>query len=305
MTKGFSMPINSWTNLLTAEMRHEKLNEPVVQKLFATMPDKIVAAFERAYFANEIKGEDAERVWEYLKYESFISRAIHRQAGSGQAYYYIYNKYVFGPTDEYFCECAAGAMTKGRLIVIQSKIPEVLYEKFADQDKIIVYNVGSAQGYDMIEVLHQHPDLAEKCYVYNIDPDEVSLAQGWERIVSYGLEKCFELIPQPLQEVPRRDVDFIVASGIFCPKPMRESFIVMKRVFMPHLRKGGVIMYNATTTHMYVGDPVCDFIMRLAGWPMDYKSIEETISIGTESGMKYLSHFCDDLDYNCCVFSEK
>ena len=291
--------------LVTAEMKLERLQDSVAQKLFATMPDKIVAAVERAFIADDTDGEDAKKIWKYLTYESFVARAIDQRPGSGLAYYYLYNKFMPSAVDKYFCDCPAGNFTHNRLEAIKREMPGVLRDKFADQEKIIAYNVGSAQGYDMIEVLHQHPDLAEKCYVYNIDPDEVALAQGWERIVQYSLEDCFELVPQPLQEVPRRNVDFIVASGIFCPKTMRESDIVMKRMMMPHLRKGGVIMYNATVTDMIVGDPLCDFFMRIGGWPMHYKSIDDTMHIADKAKLKYLSHFCDEGDYNCCVFAQK
>ncbi len=290
---------------ITTEEKIARLKDPVAQRLFETMPDKIVAAVERAFLADEVDGKDAKKVWEYLTYESFIARAIDQRPGSGLAYYYLYNKFAPSAVDQYFCDCPAGDLTYNRLKAIQREIPDVLREKFVNQDKIVVYNVGSAQGYDMIEVLHRHSDLAEKCYVYNIDPDEVSLAQGWERIVQYGLEDCFELVPHPLQEMPRRDVDFIVASGIFCPKSMRESNIVMKRVMMSHLREGGIIMYNATVGNMIIGDPLCDFIMRIGGWSMHYKTIQQTMAIAIDAGLEYISHFCDDGGYNCCVFAQK
>ena len=297
---------NNWGRL-SFEKRQEKINEPVVQELFATMPDKVVAAIERGFLSEEFDfdGDDAKIILNYLTYESFISRAINLQAGSGVAYYYIYNGYMFSPVDRYFCKCLAGAQTRKRLTEIQSNVAVFLRKHFGHQDSIVIYNVGSAQGYDLIKVLYDNPDLAEKCLVYNIDPDEVSLAQGWERIVSLGLEKCFVLVPHELKEVERKSVDFIVASGIFCPLSMRQSNIVMPRMLKPHLRDGGAIMYNATTQYMYEGDPVCDFLMRIGSWSMDYKSVEDILSIADNAKMEHLGHFSDDLNYNLCVFARK
>ncbi len=290
---------------ITHEMRVNALVEPVAQKLFATMSDKVVTAIEEAFLGQEYEGENVEAIKSYFAFESFITRAVNRRAASGVAFQYLYNKYAFSAVDKYFCDCAAGHQIYRRLVSIQQNLPDIIRENFGDQDKIVIFNVGSAQGYDMIDVLHKNSDLAAKCHVINIDPDDVALAQGWDRIVQLGLQDNFEFFPHELKDAPREKADLIITSGIYCILNLRESRIAMKQMSRNYLRKDGLILYNSSTYTALTSDPLCDYLMKIHQWNMYYKTIEEIVKIGSEAKLTPVSNFADDKGFNVCAIARK
>ena len=63
--------------------------------------------------------------------------------------------------------------------------------------------------------------------------------------------------------------------GKFCPMKRRICEFILRRLKTLY-RPGTIIVFSTAQKRMEYGDPLMRFIMELMGWPMDYKTDEET-----------------------------
>lgn len=82
--------------------------------------------------------------------------------------------------------------------------------------------------------------------------------------------------------------------------PLKKSERLL-RFLRRYVHEDGLILYNATTKVMLEEDPLTDFIMRIAGWDMDYKTEEEIAGLAVGGGWKPLYSFSDDKGFNMMV----
>ncbi len=300
--------------VFTLAQRQKALQDRRVQTLFASLPENIAKKCERAFLANDHSGKDAQDVLKYFLQTSEITQAVVEDKGGADIFYYLYNKIANNLIDQYFLDCNAGHQIYRRLKTMENEIPDILRRLFPGDGPIIIDNIGSGQGYDMINVLAdpQNADLRERVHVRNIDPNEPALKVGWERVVEHGLESNFEICVDKIGSYEGRNADFLVASGIFCPLSVPFSIRMMRNHFAGYLRDGGFVLYNATTMKMIEGDPFTDFTMRFMGWYMGFKTVNDIKSIAVRSKrFRIISVFFDtddngkEVGYNQMVLAQK
>jgi len=235
--------------VFTLQQRVDALRDKRVQTLIDSLPEDIAGKIVRAFLANDHYGQDAQDVLEYFLISSKITQAVIEDKGGADIFYYLYNKIADNPIDQYFLDSDAGNQIYRRLKTMENRIPDILRSLFPGQEKILIDNIGSGQGYDLINMLinPQNADLRKRLHVRNIDPNEQALKAGWERIVEHGLENNFEICVDEIGKYEGRDVDFLLASGIFCPLSVQFCVRMTRNNFAGYLREGGIMLYNATT----------------------------------------------------------
>jgi len=68
---------------------------------------------------------------------------------------------------------------------------------------------------------------------------------------------------------------------------------------------GGIVIYSTALRKMVIEDPFTDFLMRLGGWHMSYKSEEESEDLAKSLGWRVIGKFYDEpLHYHCMVVAE-
>lgn len=300
--------------VFTKEQREKALEDERVQALLASFPDDIADKCIRAFLNNDHSGQDAQDVLDYFLISSKITQAVVEDKGGADIFYYLYNKLADNPIDQYFLDCDAGHQIYRRLKTMEERIPDILRSLFPGEQKILIDNIGSGQGYDIINMLiePENADLRKRLHVRNIDPNEPALKVGWERIVEHGLEDNFEIVVDEIGKYEGRDADFLLASGIFCPLSVPFSIRMMRNHFAGYLKENGVVLYNATTMKMIEQDPFTDFTMRFMGWYMGFKTVGDIRSIAVRSKrFETLSEFFDtdneghEVGYNQMVLAQK
>jgi len=300
--------------VFTLQQRSEALEDNRVQTLIKSLPKDVSEKIIRSFLANDHSGQDARDILEYFLTISKITQAVVEDKGGADIFEYLYNKVADNPIDQYFLDCDAGHQIYRRLKTMEERIPDILRTLFPKKKQIIIDNIGSGQGYDLINMLsnQKNADLRKRVHARNIDPNESALKVGWERIVEHGLEDNFEIIVDEIGKYKGRSADFLVASGIFCPLSVPFSIRMMRNHFAGYLNDDGIILYNATTMKMIEQDPFTDFTMRFMGWYMGFKTVGDIRSIATQSKkFEILSDFFDadesgnEIGYNHMVIAQR
>ena len=164
---------------------------------------------------------------------------------------------------------------------------------------LVIEDIGSGPGHDTIDVLVEHPELAAAVHVRNIDPDSAALEIGKKRVESLGLSDSFSFLNMKFEEVADFHGHRTLVIGIFCPMKRRLCEFILRRLKTLY-RPGTIIVFSTVQKRMEYGDPLMRFIMELMGWPMDYKTDEETEAIAKVAGWQPIEQFFDEpLRYNC------
>ncbi|RLB33896.1 MAG: hypothetical protein DRH12_17930 [Deltaproteobacteria bacterium] len=279
--------------------RYNALKTPVAEQLLSSLPIRISQRFIKSYLAQNFNNLD--EVVEYFVQHSEITRIVKENPSSALTFEYLYHRRpLFQPIDQYFLKCKAGYQIYKRLVALRENLPRIIHGQLqSTRDKVLIDNIGSGPGHDMIDVVVEHPKLAQKVHVRNIDPDGNALEIGQKRTKELGLSGCFSFIDKKLEKTDPQDADMILLIGILCPlqRPMCE--LVLQKL-KEYCRPGGIIVFSTAQTRMGLGDPLTDFIMRFAGWHMDYKTDEDTEDIARASGWEPLEQFFDEpLHYHC------
>jgi hypothetical protein len=66
-------------------------------------------------------------------------------------------------------------------------------------------------------------------------------------------------------------------------------------------RPGGLVVYSMALHQMVMDDPLTDFLMRLAGWHMTYKSVQESEDLATALGWRVMGRFFDEPRRHHCM----
>jgi len=283
-----------------AESKDWALETPGVKRLLAQFPQDITKKLIICYLRDEIDTEEAKEVLNYLTDRSSITRIINNNPGSALAFEYLYRlKEPEDPIDNYFIDSLSGYHVYLRLKALERSLPCWIGKFIDNKETVLVDNIGSGTGHDMINVLNENHDLTEKVHVRNIDLDEKAIEIGIKKVRRFGLEDSFSFVCEKFQKVNPRKAHIVILVGILCTLPM-EICVKILKWSAHYLRPGGIIIYSTNQVIMPAWDPFTDFLMRLAGWHMDYKRDEESASLAERSGLRYVTQFFDDyLHFQC------
>lgn len=289
--------------------REDVLNNIFVNSFIDALPKHLREKCINLFLAGRVRrpngyemSQDETDILDYLVSASEISRIIKETPSSARAFEYLYKqKPVKSVIDQYYIDSLAGSHVGMRMLAIWDNLPELigcLYKKFGE--RILVDNIGSGPGLELIGVLQRHPELADKIHVRNIDPDEQIIDEGRRKVEGLGLQGSFEFVAKKAQKAGVRGAHLIILVGILCtqsPKNCLDALSGMQFFSRP----GGMIVYSTNQETMVVGDPFTDMIMRFAGWFMDYKTDQQSWQLGVDAGWEPFSQFFEDDHHFQCM----
>ncbi len=269
---------------ISKAMRRKNLKKTNVRKFLNKIPQEIREYLEEGFLQDGPMDETKKNVViNYFLKTSAIARAINKDRGGAEIFYYLYNKLSNGHLDEYYLVSGSGNQIYRRLQVMVEKIP-VIIRKYFPIGAVLVNNVASGQGYDMIYALRDNEDLRTRVHVNNIDPNERALQQGWEKIIEYGLENNFSLFNDTFKSYSGSKSELCIVSGVFCPMSTRLSRKMLHEIIVPNfIKERAFLLYNATTYEMLLQESFTDYTMRLLNWNMGFKTLVD------------IRYICEDL----------
>jgi SAM-dependent methyltransferase len=289
---------------VSIESRERALLIPESRELLVALAPEIREVFVRCFLDGDTKSADAEIVRNFFRKNAEIPNIVETDTTSSITFEWLYHRRLAdNPIDKFFCDCESGRQIFQRLIALRSNMPGIIRRQFEGK-KILIDNIGSGPGHDMIEVMAENPDLADIVNIRHIDPDSSALAIGEKRVKKFGLQNSFSFVNDRLESFSNGDTDIIMAIGIFCPLPMGTSKRVL-RSLIKHLRSGGIIVYSTAQEKMQ-RDLVCGYIMRLFGWNMSHKTDEQAVNLAQSIGLEFVDWFFDEpFHHHCMVIAKK
>lgn len=260
------------------------------RQLLGVLPGDVREKFIRCFLEKD--HPSLGEVSNYFMANSAVTKVTRFKPGSAEIFEYLYNRIAPKPIDRYFVECKGGIATYRRLVALEEEIPRIIRKMF-NGHRVLVDNVGSGPGRDVIGALKRYPDIADKVHIRNIDVDEEALRIGQGLVGELGLEESFAFEARPFGEVLPRQADLILLIGILCPLEMRSCRATL-RSLLRYSRPQGTIVYSTAQDRMVTGDPLTDFIMRFAGFNLAYKTDEDADHVGRAAGWTPTGEFFDE-----------
>ena len=282
--------------------RESSMASSEAEALLASLPPKISNRLIKLYLDSD--ESTIKEVLDHFVENSVIFNYIHRAPGSALAFEYLYTRKIFTPIDQYFINCKAGFQIYKRLLALKENLPFWLDSLLVHKENILVDNIGSGTGRDMIDVLAKNTLLANKVKARHIDPDKEAITIGAQLAKENGVSHCFSFHPYKFSDVPPANADMALLIGILCSLPIRVCKLVLRNI-VPYVRRGGIVIYSTALHKMLIEDPFTDFIMRFSGWHMAYKTEEESENLATSLGWRVIGKFFDEhRHYHCMVVAE-
>jgi hypothetical protein len=224
--------------------------------------------------------------------------------GSAAIFEYLYNRQVTSEMDRYFMMCKGGIATYKRLIALEEYLPRLI-KRLHNGHRLLIDNVGSGPGRDMIGALRRNPELADMVHIRNIDIDKSALDLGKKMVRELGINDSFSFIAKPFSEVEPREADLVLLIGILCPLKIRVCKSILKGL-LSYTRKGGSLVYSTAQTRMVEEDPLTDYIMRFTGFHLVYKTDKQAIDLANGTGWTPVEQFFDEpYRYHCMILAAK
>ncbi|MFH1216532.1 MAG: methyltransferase domain-containing protein [Pseudomonadota bacterium] len=280
--------------------REKILNTSAARRLLKALPDKTRNSFVTAFLGLSLDW-DKRDVISFLTTNSEIGRTGHLQQGSATPFEVAYTQTAHTEIDKYWIESNAGRQIYQRLKVIQRELPK--YIDLAgphNGNKVLIDNIGSGVGRDIIGTLEANPLLQSMVHTRFIDCDEKSLRIAKQIVQEKRMTESFSFHADKFRNIPPRGADLLLLIGILCPLNKNLCKKILKNM-KSYVRSEGIIIYSTVTKDMLIDDPLTDFMMRIHGWEMDYKTPEECGEIATVSGWNVLDTFFDEPGKHHCI----
>ncbi len=277
------------------------LHTPEAKTLFDAVDRETVDKFVSCYLRGDIDSEDAKAMRSRLINASTIMQMVKEDKTSSLTFEFLYHKRpVIHPIDKYFPEGKAARAIYKRLIALRENLPRIIRMDMAGRDLKTygVLNIGSGPSHEMIEILHENPDLAKIVHVTCVEPDKEAIAIGENRVSELGLSASFSFVPKKLQDFDGAGYDMLLLIGILCPMNKEAGIKILKNITC-FSRFGGLVVFSTVQNRMGEEDPLTDYIMRLLNWHMSYKGDDEPARMATLSGWRPVGRFLDEYGFNC------
>lgn len=278
--------------------RESSLESPEAEALLAALPPRTRALLIDHYLHSFLP--KSQELLDFFVDASPIFKLIHGAPGSALAFEYLYTRVVSTAVDRYLIECRAGAQIYQRLLSLKAHLPSWLDQLLTSEKAIRVDNIGCGTGRDTIGVLAAHPDLARHVRVRHIDPDDDALRISQTLAEDSGVAESIFFHPSKFSDVPPADAHMVLLIGILCPLHRRVSKTVLRSVAL-YVRQGGLVIYSTALHQMVIDDPLTDFLMRLSGWHMTYRSEQESDELATALGWRVKGRFFDEPRHHHCM----
>lgn len=270
------------------EDREEIINSPEVLLFLSAFPLDLQKACIQCFLEGDINSKKARKVKDYLLKVSDMAQIIYEEgADSFKVFEILYGLEL--PTnqiDHSLVNSLASLGVRRRLKAFNLQLPGIireLHQRFS-VPRIKVENLGSGPGYELLGVLQKDPGFSQWLDVRNVDKDAEAIKVGQQRFDKAGFQDqdCVKFVCQDFLRIDRRDAHLVICDGIFCATPYRK-LVQFLRIFWHYLCPDGIIVYSTNQESMVESDPWTDYIMRLSGWPLDYKTDERSWQAAREA----------------------
>lgn len=269
------------------------------QYLKDLLPDSIFNILSEYFLYNN--KENSNLLTEYFCNNSNIFNAINSTPGSSLGYDCLYTKKIKTQLDKYFITCTSGHQIYERLKALELNLPTVVRSHQSYVKSLFVDNVGSGVGRDMLNVIHQNPDLRDRVHVRQIDPDVAALDYSRKIALDLHVIDNFSFYEKTLSDVEPKKSDVVLLIGMLCPLSLRYSEYVLRKLKRLCNDENGIVVFSTATHNMVIDDPLTDALMRLSGWNMSFKTEEESMMLAASVGWKILDLFYDEPHHHHCM----
>ncbi len=277
------------------------LDEAAVQLLrtLEKRNNKVKNFLIKHYRGLPVSPEYEEKAYNYFINHSVIITAMATSRGSSVITEFLYQGIPSpSPIDNYVLNCKTGKAVRSRLVAIEEEVPKIIEEyrnnnKNNNKKKILIGNLGSGPGRDVINVLvHYHDDSDIKAI--HIDKDEVALKRGIRIAKSKGVGHLIDFVQGNfLKYNPTEKFDIILLIGVLCPLDTETCIVILKTI-KNLLKEDGLLIVSNASKKMQKEDPFACYIMEwTANWKLVFKNEEEMKQIFKKAGYAWKKRFRD------------
>lgn len=251
----------------------------------------------RSFHGLPVSPESEEETCAYFAANSSISTAVLTNPGGSIISELLYErKLTPSPIDRYFLQSKAGRAVKARLIAVEEKLPQIVEEYRKERGEVLIGNLGSGHGIEVIDVFASHYRNAKNVKAIYIDVDEVALRKGKRMAQIKKVDHLIKFTRADFTKYVRHNpevFDIVLLIGVICPFDAAgcvSHLQLIKRLLKP----GGCLIASNVSKKMFEEDPFTYHIMAQVGkWQLVFKDRQEFESIFREAGYIWRECFTD------------
>jgi len=295
---------SKYTTFADIEPRGWALNGTEAAKYWqSVLPGNIWLDVADVFNSGNINSETAERLRKYFLEHSEFFQRVKSRPSDAYIFNYLYQlRNVTNPIDKFFPKCQSAIAIYERLVALKKKLPELIMDererlKLNPKEKYLIDNVGSGDAPESIGMLIKNPGLVPLVHIRCVDTDKACLDRARQRVEEAGITEAFEFINQDIQKVKPRGAHMLLVIGILCPIKSKTCVKILDGLRL-YSQTNGIVVFSTVQRTMIQGDPLCDLVMRLAGWIMAFKSYNEPAQIAAVAGWEPKGFFDDSMGFN-------
>ena len=241
-----------------------------------------------------------------------IAQWVNTNPYNPKAFKYIYQEEpALSAFDHGYIITSGAQGIYSRLQSLVDRLPDIIRSEglkfnLGQNEKYVIYNLGSAQSLDTIYAIYKNLDLINLVRIVCVDPDEESLGYGQRLAEKLGVAECFEFIPKKIGDAELTEAHLMLFIGMFCPIPTEKCIFTLQLV-KNYVKDNGIIIFSTVQEKMLMGGPILDFIMWSCGWRMHFKSDDEPGQIAQLAGYHHdkAMDWEDEFGYNRITVARK
>jgi len=240
-----------------------------------------------------------EWAYNYFIAHSVITAATVANPGSSMTTEFLYEGLSSpSPIDNYFLQAKAGQAVKARLVAIEGELPKIIEHYRSNQKSVLIGNLGSGPGRDIINTLHHYGDILSVKAV-NIDKDKKALERGERMAAGRNINHLVEFVQEDfLKHKPAEKFDIALLIGVLCPLEP-EICIKYLKIIRHLLKPNGCLIASNASKKMIRDDPFTCMIMDwMANWRLIHKEENEVRQIFKEAGYEWSGSFTDSYGFH-------
>jgi len=258
----------------------------------------------KEFLIKHFQGVPVSSVVEEWAYNYFISHSVITAAtvanpGSSMTTEFLYEGLPSPSSiDHYFLQAKAGQAVKARLTAIEEKLPKIIEHYRNNQESILIGNLGSGPGRDIINTLYYYKDTS-LIKAVNIDKDKKALERGERMAIGRNIHHLIKFIQKDfLTYKSDKKFDIALLIGVLCPLSPEICVKYLKTI--KHLLKpNGYLIASNASKKMQSEDAFTRMIMEwTANWKLVYKEEKDVRGIFEDAGYAWNGSFTDSYGFH-------
>lgn len=270
-----------------------------LEKENSKIKNLLIESFEKTCNGLPVSPEAEEKIYNYSITHGILSLAIITNPGSSIITETLYDGLLSPhPLDNFILQSKSGKAIKTRLIAIKKELPKII-EQYRNNGNVLICNLGSGPGRDIIDILSAHYQDISNIKVINIDKDEVALKRGKRMAKNKGVEQLIDFVGVNfLKYKPNKKFDVILLIGVLCPLKI-EVCIKLLKMIKKFLKKDGCLIASNVSKKMLKEDTFTYFLMsQIGNWKLVFKDEEELKEIYKKAGYIWKGCFTDSSGFH-------